>query len=316
MTPGRNFTAPYDSTTKAVTAVVCVLLAVVAWMVHIVFIAPLFPVLILLAYAWSPRGYAVTGDSLVIKRLIGNVRVPLAAIREIQPGTPDDFTGCIRIAGSGGVFGYYGLFRTAKLGKCSWYVTDRAKTVIVKTDNKTLVLSPGDVQEFVAAAGVPASVTGSDNAPLFQTGRNIAGIAIGVAVGGLALAFAAFAILYSPGPPSYTLTATELTIHDKFYPVTLHAAAIDVPNIRAVDLTQDSEWRPTLRTNGFANPHYQSGWFRVANGKTVRLYRAGGRRLILIPAKDGGSPVLYQAADPERFIQMLHDVWARRQADK
>ena len=63
-------------------------------MVHIVFIALLFPLLIFLAYAYSPRGYAVSEGAIVIKRLIGKIRVPLASIREIRAGdSPDDFTG-------------------------------------------------------------------------------------------------------------------------------------------------------------------------------------------------------------------------------
>jgi hypothetical protein len=67
---------------------------------------------------------------------------------------------------------------------------------------------------------------------------------------------------YSPGPPSYTLTAEALTIHDRFYPVTLKAEAVDVSQIRVVDITLEPDWRPVLRT--IANGHYPSGWFRVA----------------------------------------------------
>ena len=44
--PDRNFDAHLDSTAKAISVVVCVLLAVVAWMVHIIYIAALFPLLI------------------------------------------------------------------------------------------------------------------------------------------------------------------------------------------------------------------------------------------------------------------------------
>jgi hypothetical protein len=119
-------------------------------------------------------------------------------------------------------------------------------------------------------------------------------------------------VVYSPGPPGYTLTADQLTIHDRFYPVTLYANAIDAGHIRIVELTPDSEWRPTARTNGFANRNYQSGWFRVANGKTVRMYRAGGNRLVLIPPKGDSAPVLYQPKDPERFAQNLQRQWAAR----
>jgi len=307
----RTFSASYDSTAKAVSAVVCVLLMVVAWVVHIVFIALLFPLFIGLAYAYSPRGYALSGNAIVIKRLIGNIRVPLGEIRDIRPGTPDDFTGCLRLWGNGGLFGYYGLFSTTKLGKCYWYLTNRSKTVIVTTSTRILVLSPDDVEGLIGDTGVPTTV-GSGDAPQFQVGRNLAGPLVAVGIGVAVLALVTLTVVYSPGPPGYTLTADRLTIHDRFYPVTLYANGIDAGHIRIVELTPDSEWRPTARTNGFANRNYQSGWFRVANGKTVRMYRAGGNRLVLIPPKGDSAPVLYQPKDPERFAQNLQRQWAAR----
>src|ERR1035438_7658668 len=82
----RAFSASYDSTTRAISAAVCLLLMVVAWVVHMVFIALLFPLLIGLAYAYSPRGYAISGGAIVVQRLIGNIRVPLAEIREMRAG--------------------------------------------------------------------------------------------------------------------------------------------------------------------------------------------------------------------------------------
>lgn len=310
--PERTFSASYDSTAKAITAVTCGLLILVAWMVHIVFIALLFPLLICLAYAYSPRGYAVSGQAFVVKRLIGNIRVPLTDIRAIRMGTADDFKGCVRLWGNGGLFGYYGLFRTAKLGKCSWYVTNRSKTVIVAAQNRTLVLSPDDAQGFIDAAGMAPAGAVSGGAAEFQAGGNLTGKIVGIGIAALALALVSLALLYSPGPPGYTLTEDRLTIHDLFYPVTLQADAVDAGDIRIVDLTPESAWRPTLRTNGFANLHYQSGWFRVAGGRTVRLYRAGGKRVVLIPPKGNGTFVLYQAKDCERFAQELRRRWAGR----
>jgi len=309
----RAFSASYDSTTKAISAAVCLLLLVVAWVVHMAFVALLFPLLICLAYAYSPRGYAISGGAIVITRLIGNIRVPLADIREIRAGTPDDFTGCLRLWGNGGLFGYYGTYQTAKLGKCYWYVTNRSRTVIVATQTRILVLSPDDLAGFMGAAGVPSTGGTSGGAPQFQVGSaggNLTGKLAAIGIAGLVLALIAAVLLYSPGLPGYTLTAGRLTIHDRFYPVTLQADAIDAGHVRIVDLARESEWRPTLRTNGFANVHYQSGWFRAANGKTVRLYRAGGNRLVLIPPKGDTAPVLYQAKDPERFVQELRRQWA------
>ncbi len=91
--------------------------------------------------------------------------------------------------------------------------------------------------------------------------------------------------------------------------MTLQASAIDIANIRVVDLAADPDWRPTSRTNGFANSHYESGWFRVASGQKVRLYRAGGRRAVLLPPKTEGAPVLYQAEDPDEFADAVRAAW-------
>jgi len=118
-------------------------------------------------------------------------------------------------------------------------------------------------------------------------------------------------MLYSPGPPNYTLTPQSLTVHDRFYPVALQAASVDAGRVRVVDISAGSEWRPVSRVNGFANSHYRSGWFRVANGQTVRMYRAGVTRLVLLPPKAGGAPVLLDVNDPQRFVEDLRQLWSR-----
>jgi hypothetical protein len=103
-----------------------------------------------------------------------------------------------------------------------------------------------------------------------------------------------------------------LEIHDRFFPVTLNAGEVDVDGMRIVDLEQEPAWRPVLRTRGFSNTHYQSGWFRAANGAGMRMYRSGGARvMVLLPAKGGGAPVLFQAKDPEEFMQEVRRTWAR-----
>jgi len=85
---------------------------------------------------------------------------------------------------------------------------------------------------------------------------------------------------------------------------------VDVSGIRIVDLAADPQWRPTLRTNGFSNSHYHSGWYRVASGQKVRLYRTTGEKLVLLPPKGTGVPVLYQPAAPERFLAEVRRQWA------
>jgi hypothetical protein len=195
-------------------------------------------------------------------------------------------------------------------------VTNRNNGVAVITGPKTALFSPDDVAAFLAAlpAETPHPAPLSTVTPRRRLGPipTIAGVAIGVAVIGLGIA----ANVYSPGPPSYTLTSSALTIHDRFYPVTLRPGQVDLPEVRVIDLNSDSDWRPTDRTNGFANSHYESGWFRVANGQKVRLYRTGGNRMVLLPPNAGGSAVLYQAANPDQFVADLRNSWSARNGGK
>lgn len=267
---------------------------------------------LLLTYAWAPRGYACEGRTLIVRRLIGDLAIPLDSLREARAAQPDDFRGCLRLWGSGGVFGYFGLFRTSKLGKCSWYATHRKNMVVIVTAAKTALVSPDDVAGFLEAIGPVAQATSAASVPAPEASRPLPiGMIAGVVLGLAGLAFVAFMMTYSPGPPRCTLNAQSLKIDDLFYPVTIQAADVDVARIRVVDLAADADWRLVARTNGFANSHYRSGWFRLAGGRKVRLYRASATRLVLLPPRGDGAPVLLETADPDAFAAELQRLWSR-----
>jgi hypothetical protein len=314
----QSYSASYDLTTRIISAVVCAILLGVAIVTQSAIVAGLGAVLIILSYGYSPRGYSVSGRSIVVKRLIGNVRIPLDGIREIRAATADDLRGCVRLWGNGGLFGYYGLFMTSKLGKSTWYVTSRGKSVVVIAGAKTVVLSPDDVEGFLTTirASAPAPIV-SPGAPLldsvqyYRAGTSV-GKLIGAIIGIAVIAVVGFAMLYSPGPPSYTLTPTSLAIHDRFYAVTLNATEVDVEEIRVVDLTVETNWRPAARTNGFANSHYHSGWFRVGNGQKVRMYWTDSKRLVLLPPRGDGAAVLLETKEPDKFVNEVRKEWSNR----
>ena len=79
---------------------------------------------------------------------------------------PTISAGCIRLWGSGGLFGYYGLFSTAKLGKSTWYVTNRSNAVVLITAAKTILFSPDDPKEFLAAIRSATPIPESHAEPL------------------------------------------------------------------------------------------------------------------------------------------------------
>jgi hypothetical protein len=316
MPPSTNtFTASYDRFTAVISAIVCLAPVLIGLLTHNTLAPALLIALILLTYLWSPRSYSVSAEWITVNRLVGGRRIPLTQVRELRRATPEDLSGAIRLWASGALFGYFGVFRTAKLGACRWYVTNRRNTVLVATDAGATLFSPDDVDGFLASVRpwvpfassvpIPASPAAKPARPAL---RWFAVAAVAGVIGAVA-ALAAFAITYSPGPPAYTLTPNSLTIHDRFYPVTLPAASVDTSGVRVVDLDTNPAWRPVARTNGFANSHYRSGWFRVVNGETVRLYQAGSRRLVLLPSNGTGPTVLLEVRAPDAFVAELRRAW-------
>jgi hypothetical protein len=267
-----------------------------------------------ISYMLSPREYEISKGTLWIKRAFWSIGIPLHDIREVRAGTRNDLSGCIRVFGNGGLFGYYGIFRTSALGVCSWYVTNRAKAVILITRTKTMVLSPDDGSLFVEMVSSLSPVSASEgihhSERSAESRRNaIRWNAIGIAI---VLAMVLFGItvwFYSPGPPRCTINPGGLTIHDRLYPVTLRAADIDVPGIRVVDIGTDPHWRPVMRTNGFANMHYRAGWFKVAGGEKIRMYRTDSKQLVLLPPKNDTPPVLLEVPSPETFVKEVQNAW-------
>ena len=309
--PNRLFSASYDSFAKFLSAGVCLLFIAIAVLTRDLRLAAFFALVVALSYAYSPRGYVLSESEIIIKRLAGDVRIALDDVREVRIAGADDFKGCLRLFGNGGLFGYYGWFRTSKLGKCSWYVTDRANAVVLSAGKKILLLSPDDVNRFVSDVQVYSTARSRSAAAAMGAGpvKGRCAKFLAGAIGISAVLFLVGAFLYAPGPPRYSLSSEGLAIHDRFYPIALKAAEIEVENMRIVDIETDADWRPTMRTNGFANAHYRSGWFRVACGKKVRMYRARGRNLVLIPLRNGKTPVLVEVDQPQDFIRKAQQLW-------
>ena len=106
--------------------------------------------LVVLAYGFSPDAYDLPGDGRlrVVRRLFGSktFRIESAAPMPALFGL-----GGIRLAGSGGAFGWYGLFWRKGTGRYRAYVTDRGSLVACKGPDGLVVISPVSPEAFVAA---------------------------------------------------------------------------------------------------------------------------------------------------------------------
>jgi hypothetical protein len=104
-------------------------------------------------WAWAPKSYRVEQDDLIVKRLAGEVRIPLAGLRNARIMRPDETRGAVRIWAVGGCFGYFGRFLNG-LETQTWYVTDTRKCVRLDCVPDTVVISPSDPPAFLSALPV------------------------------------------------------------------------------------------------------------------------------------------------------------------
>ena len=104
------------------------------------------------AARFAVRGYTVRDDSILVHRLGWSSTVDLRGL-ESATMSPHVMRRSVRELGNGGLFAYTGRFRNASLGSYRAYVTDQARTVVLRfpgrADGEVLVVSPDDPEAFV-----------------------------------------------------------------------------------------------------------------------------------------------------------------------
>ncbi|SRR6266545_4729843 len=104
------------------------------------------------AWALAPSEFEIGAGRLRILRNGWRPHVVLLAdIRAVSPVEPNALRGSIRIFGTGGLFGYYGLFRSPSFGSYRLYATRGTGLVLVRTERRLYVLTPDAPRAFAGA---------------------------------------------------------------------------------------------------------------------------------------------------------------------
>lgn len=147
--------APWSNGLKLVSTFGTVLLLVIAAILsrhqppaHS-WIALLFLLILVGCALFTVRGYALSPDALLVQRLLWQTSVSLSGLQSVE-AAPDVMARSIRIIGNGGLYSYSGRFRNRALGTYRAFVTDSRRTVILRFQDRTVVISPGDPEAFVA----------------------------------------------------------------------------------------------------------------------------------------------------------------------
>lgn len=114
---------------------------------EILWVVPL--AMLIVPMPFMVRGYGILGDQLQIKRFGWVSEVPLTELESVQV-EPDAMRQSFRIFGVGGAYSYSGRFRNGTLGRYRAFVTDNARTVVLRFPTDTVVVSPDRPEEFAA----------------------------------------------------------------------------------------------------------------------------------------------------------------------
>ncbi|RLF22389.1 MAG: hypothetical protein DRN15_09160 [Thermoprotei archaeon] len=156
----NSFTCParYDSLVKAITVAYLLLIALVATILLVVR-APFYVVVITLviftamaiaAFALSPRAFVLSEEGLLICLNVKKICLKYQDIVSARYAPQAWSWVKIRLCGSGGLFGFYGLFLLKNLGRAWLFVTNRRNIILVETrSGKKFLISPEDPRKFM-----------------------------------------------------------------------------------------------------------------------------------------------------------------------
>ena len=118
--------------------------AIAVWSAGMVAVIVTYTIFILLAI-WvlltMPRYLLLDDKSIVITHPIGQSVILKSDIIEVRAIERNDIRGSIRLFGSGGFFGWFGIFRNSKFGTYRLYCGQLENLYLVKTTTKKYIIS-------------------------------------------------------------------------------------------------------------------------------------------------------------------------------
>jgi hypothetical protein len=106
------------------------------------------PAIVLCCLPFMIRGYEITDDAILIRRLFWTTRLNRAGLKSVE-AIPKAMSKSLRACGNGGGFSFTGWYWSKPLGFYRAFVTDLNRTVVLRFEKRTVVVSPGDPEDFV-----------------------------------------------------------------------------------------------------------------------------------------------------------------------
>jgi hypothetical protein len=114
----------------------------------------LVPVIVIACLPFVIRGYSITGEAVLIRRLLWTTRLDRSGLTAAE-ARPRAMRGSLRTCGNGGVFSITGWYWNRALGPFRAFVTDLDRTVVLRFGKRAVVVSPDAPEAFAAELSRP-----------------------------------------------------------------------------------------------------------------------------------------------------------------
>lgn len=118
--------------------------AIAVWsagMTAVIVTYTIFALLAIWVLLTMPRYLIVQNGLLIITHHIGRTVIEKSDVVKIEAIDRSELRGSLRLFGSGGFFGWFGIFRNSKLGTYRIYCGQLENLYLVKTQTKSYVIS-------------------------------------------------------------------------------------------------------------------------------------------------------------------------------
>ena len=92
-------------------------------------------------FCLSPRYLCLYGPTLIIKRWVGSVTIPVGDIISVTEAERKTVMLSTRTMGNGGLFGYYGHYHNRQYGKFRMFATDTSNLYLIRTHKRNFVIN-------------------------------------------------------------------------------------------------------------------------------------------------------------------------------
>jgi hypothetical protein len=104
---------------------------------------------LVLTHSLHPVSYTIVPDCVRINRPVLPIIIQDADIIQLEKTNVSDLSISLRLLGSGGVWGYFGIYHSSIHGKLIMMATDMQNLVLIVTPTKKYVISPEHPKDFL-----------------------------------------------------------------------------------------------------------------------------------------------------------------------